>query len=425
MNFRIPVQLRFSVTRLPLRLTLAVMTVVGLLVFTLSPWLQRKLGVLDNGRWFVDSYALLATSDAVRQGIDPALPNPLDIYQRAHSYTHWWFALGKLGLTRADTFLLGGTMVVLFLMTVFLNLAPRSRGELTWNVVLLLSPPVLLALNRANNDLLVFAVLGIALWLARRPVGTQPAWLVVAAALATGLKFFPVVAAGATMSLRPARRSLAWTVVGSGLALLVFASVRDDFAKAIFPQPVGLYLFGAPVFWRSCGLFGREPVIVSLVLLGIGAACLAWRGRSTGLATDDASASAGEQLAFMTGALLLLACFIAGISYAYRWIFSLWLAPWLWRRASADVYWSNRIMARLACFLLTAGVWLDGLYCLVLNTIVNPMPKQQMLDWIDRWNCVTQPLVWGLMLLLAGWVGGAIVATGCGLWGRGVSGVRK
>jgi hypothetical protein len=402
------------------------LTLVGFGAFILSPWLQRRLGVLDNGKWFVDSFAILATNDAVRQGLDPWAHNPLDVYGRAHSYTHWWFALGKLGLTRADNFLVGGTMVALFLVAVFLLLAPRSRGELAWNLVLLLSPPVLLALNRANNDLLVFALLGFALWLVRRQTGTRLVWLVVAAALATGLKFFPVVAAGAPVILRPARRGVAWAAVGSILALLVFASVRDDLAKAVLPQPVGLYLFGSPVFWRSLGWFGRESVIASLVLLGLGAAILIRRRYTTGLAVADAPGTAGERLAFMTGALLLLACFAAGISYAYRWVFALWLAPWLWRQASsADLLATSRSVATLTCVLLTAAMWLDGFYCLVVNSFVGPMEESRMLRWIGRWDWFSQPPVWCLMLLLAGWIGDALIRTIREVFGSWVQRERK
>lgn len=391
------------------RFWLVVLAAAGLVGLVNAPVLQRRLGLSDHGAWFMDSYAILASSDAVRQGIDPALPNPLDVYHRSHSYSYWWFGLGRLGLTRDDNFLFGGVVVGLFFAAAMLNLAPRGRQEMFWYLALLLSPPVLLAVNRANNDLAIFALLGAGLWLARRGGVAGPAWFGGAVALATGLKFFPVVAAGAALVLRPVRAALAWTAGLSLVALLVLASVRTSLAHAVFPVPIGTHVFGAVVFWCNLGVVSRVPVVVSLGVLAVVAVLLAVRGWSAGLG-DGRTGPQGEQMAFLTGTLLLLACFCAGISYAYRWVFALWLAPWLWRQAWGDGLPEARLPARLAVVLLTVSVWADGLYCLVVNTLIGPMPVERLRNWEHHWNVMAQPAVWGLMLLLAGWLAAALRA---------------
>jgi hypothetical protein len=115
---------------------------------------------------------------------------------------------------------------------------------------------------------------------------------------------------------------------------------------------------------------------------------LARRGGLAGLATD--APDERERLAFAVGALLLLACFVAGISFGYRWVFALWLAPWLWRQPF------------IVRALLTAVVWMDGLFCFLVNTLVGPMELARLHRWETVWGRFSQPLVWLLMAVLAG-----------------------
>lgn len=100
---------------------------------------------------------------------------------------------------------------------------------------------------------------------------------------------------------------------------------------------------------------------------------------------------------FTVGALILAGCFLAGTSFAYRWIFALWLCPWLW---SLRVHGRHPILAKAALGLLLLNVWLDGLYCLVLNLWIQYLPP--LLPTI--WRYATQPLNWILIALLAGWL---------------------
>lgn len=101
---------------------------------------------------------------------------------------------------------------------------------------------------------------------------------------------------------------------------------------------------------------------------------------------------------FAVGACLLLGCFVAGTSYAYRWIFGLWLWPWLWREAAA-----GRTPARLAFGCWLVALWADGFMCLVVNFLgLRYRPG-------TGWRLVTQPFTWVLMVLLAGWLLEALV----------------
>lgn len=365
----------------------------GYCLLALQPAWRRRLGLIDEGMWFLDSYAILASSDARQAGLDPAQPNPLDVYHRPHSYSNWWFLLGKLGLSRQDNFLVGGSWVLVFLGLGLMVLRPRTFREAGVGGMVLLAPPVLLAVNRANNDLVVFILLAIGLLCLR---DSRPWRLAVFAALlvlATGLKFYPIVAGAALLLVRPAGRRLkavALTVLAGGVVL---ASVWADFQRAVILAPTEVYTFGAPIIFRDLGWTGRAPLLAGVALLGLAAWTCVRRGWLVRL--DDAAGDFRERCAFVAGAALLVGCFLAGISYSYRLVFMIFLVPLLWRQISTPI-------GKGTGLLLLATLWLDGLYCLGANILIGPMPLPELVHYQLVWRFVTQPIVWAAMILLAG-----------------------
>lgn len=384
-------------------LSFVAVTAAGLLGFILSPWLQVKLGLFDFGRWFLDSYAVLAASDAVRAGIDSNASNPLDVLGRPHSYSDWWHHLGDLGLDRSDNFLVGASWVAAFLLVAWFTLRPRDYREALRYVLLVLSPPVLLVIVRANNDLVVFALLGLAGLALRQPSSWRWVLAVLAVALAAGLKFYPIMAAFVFLLVRPARRMLRASAVAAVVLLAVLVDVWPTLGRGVFTLPQALYTFGGPVFFRDVGWMGRGPVLVGIALIGAAAVGLVRSGKTSGLA--DSAQPPERRMLFALGAATLLGCFLAGTSYAYRWVFALWLAPWLWDEARETALPATRRgVARLAGILLLTLVWLDGLFCFGLNVFVGPMLEGPRERWQLGWRLATQPLVWALMALLAGWL---------------------
>src|SRR5688572_22031549 len=383
----------------PYRLLL-VFLVPGLSAIILWPEVLAQMGFACHGQWFLGSHAILAANDAAGLGADPLQPNPLDPLSRSHVYSEWWLGVRWLGLTRADNFAFGGSCCLAFLAVALAGVKPVTyRGAVTLAAIFL-SPPVLLALQRANNDLLIFAVVGLGL-LALQPART-PARLACFGALvilATGLKYYPIVAAGALLVALPWRRATLWcfglTLAG---ALLVLWSERTSIGRGMFDLPSTIHLFGAHALWRDFISERPAQLLVAVALLGSGAV-LAWRlGWTAGLA-DTTRGPAAERLMFAVGACLLIGCFVAGMSFAYRWIFGLWLWPWLWREAAA-----GRTSARLALGAWLIALWADGVLCLTVNSFGLAYRPER------GWMWVTQPFTWSLMVLLGGWLLEAVVA---------------
>ncbi|MDB6115597.1 MAG: hypothetical protein JWQ62_2542 [Lacunisphaera sp.] len=366
------------------------------------PRVLISLGIASYGMWYLDSYAVLATLDAVRAGNSPDAPNPLDPLFRNHVYSDWWFALGRLGLGRQHNFLVGTSWVAAFAVTVWTTARPRNFRETAWLAALMLSPPILLGVHRANNDLVIFVLLAICGVAAAGVTWGRRILALAALALATGLKFYPAPAALAFLWARPLRRMPVMLLLALAVAALTLASVWSQVSRGQFDFASTLHATGAPILWHDLGLTSPGFVLLGVGLITLAAIGLVGGRCTMGLATLG---SGPERLLAAMGGIVVLACFVAGASYAYRWVFALWLALWLWRQAWSPVGTRRQVLTvRLGCGLLFLCFWLDGVLCFVVNEVLPPADPTRFESLQHVWRLCTQPLQWLMMMLLAGWL---------------------
>lgn len=399
--------------RLPV-LLLACICVLGWVLGAIWPGLLFTFGIINYGTVYLDSYAVLAALDAVRAGADPHAANALDALSRPHVYSDWWLALRWLGLTRVHNALVGTAWVGAFALTAWATARPRSVGEALWLAALMISPAFMLVVNRANNDLVIFVLLagcGLA--------AVSPGWwrglaAVTCLGLAAGLKYYPASAALAFLWVRPVRRAPAVLLAALLLVALALAAVWTQVERSRFTIPSGVYTMGAPLWWRDLGWKDKDVALPGLLLIAIPALALAGSRVTTGLTTRGRPQ---ERLLAALGAIVLLTCFLAGVNYAYRWIFVLWPACWLWRQAAeASLPLRQRWAARLGCALVLVCLWMDGALCATVNLFL-PHYSQAWVDRLDPiWRSWTQPLHWLLMMLLAGWLVEGALATAREWW---------
>jgi hypothetical protein len=366
-----------------------------LVVLARTPALLRVLGVNHYPLWFLDLTAILASNDAQALGLDPYKPNPLDVFGRPHGYSHWWLTLGRAGLTRADVPWLGLTLVGAFFVAAVAQLRPRAWSEVGWSVLVLCAPPMLLALDRANNDLVMFVLLA--------PVVpcllSERAWVrlcsVPLLVVAVALKAYPVVAlpillAGATP--RDTRRLL---LAAALLLLVLLPDTARDFVKyaGIVPETEGLMTMG------SRNLFVGLGVPLNLARL-LGPLCgallvgLCWRAKIFEQWTIKPE-ERGAWLSFVLGALLLTGCFFAGASFAYRWVFAIWLAPLLWQLPRDETApRAVRRCALAAAGLLVFALWADGAVSSILGNLGGESVREQSMKAADMFFYMEQPIIW-------------------------------
>ena len=156
------------------------------------------------------------------------------------------------------------------------------------------------------------------------------------------------------------------------------------------------------MWWRDIGWEDTNSAVPGVLLLTAVACALALGRITTGLMTRG---KAPERLRAALGAIVLLTCFAAGVSYAYRWIFVVWPAIWVWRQATdSSLPDRPRWVARTGCALIALCLWLDGGLCLTGNLILPPFTRAEQDHMQYVWRLWTQPLHWLLMMLFAGWL---------------------
>lgn len=384
---------------------LAGLTIGWFGAFALFPDMFFRLGVNHFEVWFLDTFAILASNDAVTLGLDPSASNPLDYLRRPHVYSHWWLHLRDLGLTRADNLWVGLVVVLGFLAAALAWLRPRQPGALLWYAAVFFSSPVLLALDRANNDLVVFILLAVVvpcLTSPHRPVRFLAA---VPIAIAAGLKFYPAIAGLVLLAAPDARELRGRLLLAVGLLAVVAISIAPDLARAsvLVPKAEGLMTFGAINLLEAAGLGGWRAAVAALgfVVVAVGGF---WRSgffKAWRIAPADRAAWLG----FVLGAALLTGCFFAGTNYAYRWIFAVWMAPLLWslprdRAAPSGV----RRLAGLTAGLLVFALWSDAVASAVLAHFTGQIPTAEVVRWANGFFLLEQPVIWAFFACLLGFL---------------------
>jgi len=334
---------------------------VGLVGLVAHGDLWDWLGVHHMSPYFADLAAVLAAGQAKVAGHDIYQPNPFDPFYRPHVYGPLWLVTGPLGLTVGDALWLGAVLVLAFLVVALCLAAPRTPSAALVTGAILLSPPVLLGMERANNDLVIFLLLAGAGWLAaanrriHRPLGAA---LIV---LAGALKYYPLVAVPA-LAARPGRlRHLAAVGVACGL---LFGGLwwlqHEEFSRAlaIAPRPSTLFAYGfslLPFSWEQ--LAPHRAALFAGFVLGAGlASALLWplrRALWTALPLHG-----WRTFCAVAGGSAWLLCYFATTSFPYRAVLLLLVLPaWLaWAGEKVDTLQAR--LGRSLCALLLCVLWL-------------------------------------------------------------------
>lgn len=294
---------------------------------------------------FLDLHALVAAIQCHGMGIDVYRSNPCDVLGRPHVYSPLFLELSALPITTHATAVAGIALSAFFFAV--LATLPLPRDLFGWAVMILatLSPVTAYAIERGNNDLIVFILLALATHTMSRGLRVRVIGygLVMLAAF---LKFYPLTGMVAALRERP-RQFWIIAAVASGVFAVFLFHYRADWVLVIALVPKGSYftdLFGAvnlpyglfellaPVRKLHPGLTTLWSAMPGITLALLIADCL--RRAVTLSAGADvhvhlANRSQSGFWPLIIGAALLVSCFFAGQSVDYRGILFLLLLPGL------------------------------------------------------------------------------------------------
>jgi hypothetical protein len=310
---------------------------------------------------FLDTDTVLSAVRCLRRGIDIYVSNPCDVLGRVYDYSPLWMGLAIFPMTTAWLPPIGLAVDGAFLCSLLLLPAGRGRIEVSLITLGVVSSGVAFALERGNNDLVLFELAAAAATLACR---SRPVRLIgyAAAFLAGLLKYYPMMLMAIAVRERPLRLFRIALVSAAGLGLFV-ALCGHDLARALRSIPTGSYfgdMFGSVTFAGGLGTMldlpqwtvGTLRAAMSLAALTIGVR-LSLRPN---LVAAIRSLSEEERTFFLVGALLVLGCFFTAQNIGYRVIHLVLILP-----ALTALGWSGRRrLFRMAAVVALALLWSEA-----------------------------------------------------------------
>jgi hypothetical protein len=276
-----------------------------------------RLGVSPMWPPFGDMRTVQGGLDSVQQGLNPQVSNPGDHWHRVMNYPSLWLDIARILDLRNEThYLVLETAVVLaYVACCFLLL---RRHASFWILVLVFSGSSVLAVERGNNDLVVFALL---YW------AVNAAWWLAGGIFlaAVALKIYPVFAIACWIKDR-------WfALVLGALALAVLAAMSTELrliAGAV-PSSATLSYGAVSVALAVEQEFGVHLAAwaIALILLTAALGLILAAGRTAWLAVDCESEPFARL--FLAGASIYVGTFLLASNYDYRLVFLIFCVPYI------------------------------------------------------------------------------------------------
>lgn len=311
-------------------------TAIFSFVFFQNVWLLRKWNIPIDPPGFHDSRQFAWAAEAYAQGYDPLIKNPVNPRGHQLNYPRIWHLLFALGINESHTNILGSIVVILFFIGIGIFWFSGKFDNLTYVIlsIAILSPAVMLGVERSNIELVLFFILSLALIVNYYSI-ISALFLFIFASL---LKLYPFFA---LVYLLKENRKKFWTLFLSALGIFMIYAVFsfNDFIQVFktTPQLVGSS-FGINVWWMglrnsrffglpisdSLALFLKAISYLSAFLILLSSLLLSMRLKNT------KQYEQGQYLdAFRVGASIYIGCFILMNTHDYRLIFLIFTVPQL------------------------------------------------------------------------------------------------
>ena len=346
--------------------TLIVLLCLGQLVGWDATW--RSFGVTPLQPHFFDMHVITDYAACASKGVDPYIPhscNPANF-----NVPPIWLSLGIFGINGSDATWLSVAMIAAAFGVMLALLRGRSISDGVLALVAILSPSVMMGVERGNFDLLILALVGGAALIYDEKRIRRIFCAAALTGLAVVLKLFPIFCVA--LAARFNRRSFVFTVTVAVFALAYLAAIFSYIFlirrnvpttwvlsygyKAAFlgldhlRTEAGLNPFALADTWVP-----TTVAILALVLAGATALINFTYGRSFCTVTNSVAGTS-----FVFGSGIYCGTFLLGTNFIYRLMFLLLCVPQLldWQRAEADD--KERKIERGLFATILSVLWLNG-----------------------------------------------------------------
>ena len=314
---------------------------------------------------FLDMKGRLAHIQGSRMGLDIYnVPNPLDPLGRINDKPSYTLLLGYLGLNLEHAVPLGILFIILMVLGTLLFIKPRTWSQMIAAYLAICSPSVLFAVERGNDDLVIFVfLLTVPIFLAKNTLwGNTVAFCLIS--LVGPAKYYPFAAYILFAHPQKTNRQAFFWLTSSITFITAFFLVTYKeilFLSSRIPQPNYLNSFGAKLLFELLGLTPPLPellTLVSIVIILIFVSIFSFDKH--GILPNVEKT---EEYYFILGSAIFIFCFFLNSNSDYRLIFCLFLLPALFSWLSNSRINSYlRVVVVFSIILIIVIMWIPYVY---------------------------------------------------------------
>lgn len=355
---------------LPLVFLAALALLTAMYLFGAEPQLRAFLGIYlvhFDLPPFGDAYGITSAMACERQGIETYLGNPCHYKPVGFVYPPIWKLLSLLPIDGSWTMAFALTFIAAFTAALsFVPLGESRRGRVL-AVLAVLSPASLMAADYGNNDMLIFALVVLAIAaLGNSGRGKALGYgLIMFAGL---LKYFPFAALGWAGAARPRHIMLVGAVLTA--VLIAFVALAGDqlplSLASMVTMSAGSYVFGIrnlPIMLSEMGLAGPGGALALRLVLTFAVLAAAWRQSARYASLDLPAAIPEVQWRFLIiGSLVVIGAYLGNQNLDYRMIFLLLVLPGLdaLRRVPGERFGQMAVAAVALMYLFPVRMQIEG-----------------------------------------------------------------
>jgi hypothetical protein len=255
----------------------------------------------------------------------------------------------------------------------------------------------MLGVERGNNDLMIFILIGLAVFFLNHKIRALDFIAYFFLFLASILKFYPIASFLMFVRIIKDYKKFWILTLFSTVSMGVYTlfSLPDfQYLKDVVPRPHGRFTFGAAIFFEW--IFNKWPVNTTYVYLLIVAAFIIAFFLSSKTRLIETREDSINSIFFIVGSLNLFFCFFTNTNYDYRCIFFILILPWLFERLKCAITpVSTKRYIKMLLYLLPFVVWNETIITLIglkvgapgiskakLVTMLNCYILEHLITWI-------------------------------------------
>jgi hypothetical protein len=336
--------------------------------------LWNSLGVPAMTQPFGDLRVITSGWECHRLGYDVIVENPCNpwpSYKEAN-YPRIWMAPVALGLDQSHTISIGILLSLLFYIMVFAIIEQPNFSEAIIYSIILCSPAVMLGVERANNDLVIFIILAFSVMLLNSQNIFVRLISYAAILFASILKFYPIFTLVVVFKEKKKRQLMIGFLLLAIFSIYVFVTLEDiRLIRAATPQ-VNYWSYGSRIIFNMFSehlakifktidfeetkFYGYLSYLDSATLTRIvilGSMLFLTLVKSNDAVTYLPSSSHKFLDSFRLGASIYIGTFVLWNNWAYRLIFLIFTIPQILSWIKTSDRWGLLSRISLVCIILT------------------------------------------------------------------------